>query len=75
MSEKNKLMKIYEEKIQKIQEIMKSSPLVKEKNLNIKAMNDLPEIRQIINEMREAGITKDWLQSNGMIVASIMLDI
>lgn len=63
----------FQKKISEIQEATKN--LKHEKQLSIHEMNEIPEIKKIIEEMRSGGITRQWLQDKGFIVASIMLNI
>lgn len=68
-----KLEDFFQEKIQELQQVMVT---LKDKDkLSIHEMNEVPGVKKVIDEMRTAGITKQWLQDNGFIVASIMLNV
>jgi hypothetical protein len=42
-------------------------------NLDVKAFNELPEVRKAIKRFKQVGITRKWLFKNGFQIAGLVL--
>ena len=50
-------------------------PKDKKGNLDVKAFNELSEVQKTIRRLKELGVTRKWLWSNGFNVAGMLLKI
>jgi len=44
-------------------------------NLNVKAFNELPEVKKTVKRLKELGVNRKWLRDNGFQVALMVLNI
>jgi hypothetical protein len=69
------LTKLYEGKIENL---LKDSKVLKEtlpSSISFNDFNNLPEVKELISELKKEGITKKWLAENGFAVASIIFNM
>jgi len=52
----------------------KNRPTDKKGNLDLKAFQETPEAKKVISDLKELGVDKKWLWSNGFMVAGILLN-
>lgn len=43
--------------------------------MDLKKFNELPEVVEVINQLKEMGVDKKWLFSNGFVPAGMVLKI
>lgn len=43
--------------------------------MDLKKFNELPEVVEVINQLKEMGVDKKWLFSNGFMLAEMVLKI
>ena len=42
-------------------------------NLDVKAFNELPEVKKAVARLREVGVSRKWLFKNGFQIAGMIL--
>jgi len=67
------LKRLFESKINELYK--KCKVLQEEGSISIVDLNNLPEVKDLALELREAGITNTWLETNGFYTASLILKI
>jgi len=52
----------------------KNKPTDKDGHLDLKAFQETPEVKKAISDLKELGVDKKWLWSNGFMAAGILLN-
>ena len=70
-SEKQKVVKEVLPKLSQIE----NPPKDEKGNLDVAKFNELLQVKEGIEKLKKAGITKDWLSKKGYMVACLLLNI
>lgn len=68
--------KLVGEALQGLSGLLKGKPLSKPgtNDLDIAALNDLPEVKFLVNNLKKLGVSRKWLMDEGFMVAGMVLN-
>ncbi len=69
MNKKDKISKI----LNRIGGLKDKIPTTKDGNIDMNKFPNVPEVKQLLEELREEGVNGKWLFNNGFIPAGLLL--